>query len=820
MSNWRQLHESAAASREDLGELRRRVDLVSVCLELGVDLEERGDDRWEGRCPFHDDTRPSFAVWWDSEDACQRCGCWSCDFGTGDVYDLVQRAHGVTLGDAVAWVRERADAEPLRPPDRGESPPPEDLGALTLGGMQRAAGGEQDRLQAFLVARGVRAPASWLTERFWVGVDELGRITIPHGTADGQVHALKRRAAPDWTPIAVRGSRLEHLYGAHLLTDDHERVVVVEGESDTWSTAWLLRDDPTTCVLGLPHGAGPGKPPRAEWVAQLVERDVTLLFDADQAGRASLRAWVEALPRVRVAQLAEGHDATSADPAAVRHALEHAIYHGDDWPPALERVPGGLVRVAKDPTPVGNFWLELERVVEVDGEEIVFEVRLPDRRRVLLSTHDLGSETRTRGWANRHGYVWYGTAKDTQELMRVLTMDSVFVPRVPGTRVAGWHDGTFVLPEPVGCVGQAAWAYVPPTADVRLAEKVHLDEGPWDTDVPALLRQLHRPDVVTPIIGWIAAAPLRALCGKFPILAVVGGAGTGKTTLVGTLLRAFGFDVASMLTATTPHAVHSLAASTNAVPVWFDEFRAGARHDARLVLEQVIRDAWDGGASLKGGLRDNRQELVTLRASAPIVVSGEDAFSETSHLERMVLVNMPGEGREPRVLQRLNDHGQVGGLGRAYLGWLVDAHAAGTLPRAPALLDRMEQARAVTTWGWELLRAFTRERCGYDLGEQDLSRVTRAHTEATETPAIVEVVSHFYGINCSRGFPLVWRDDADLCVRVMDVVRAAQRETDLALPGGSRAIKNWLLDRYGGSEERNAWGRFVRLRGAAVDVLD
>ena len=818
MTDWRQLHERAADQSEDLGQLRRRVDLVSVCLQLGVELEEKADDRWEGRCPFHDDARPSFAVWWDSDDGCQRCGCWSCDFGTGDVFDLVQRANDVPLRDAVAWAREHADDEPLRPPESAAAAPAEDLGALAQAAIARATGSDEERLQAFLVARGVRAPASWIRDRFWVGIDELGRVVIPHGTPDGQVHAVKRRAAPAWVPIAVRGSRLEHLYGAHLL-GGQPRVVVVEGESDTWSVAWLLRDDPDVCVLGLPHGAGPGKPPRSEWVAQLVDRDVTLLFDADQAGRAGLRAWVEALPRVRVAQLAEGQDATSAGPAAVDHALAHTIYHGDDWPPALEHVPGGLVTKAEKPKVVANFWLELERLVEIDGEELVFEVRLPDRRHVLLSSYELGSEQRLRGWVNRHGYVWYGNARDAQELMRMLTLDAAFVPRVPGTRVAGWYDGTFVLPDAAGGpIGPRAWAYVPPVADVNLPEKLALEEGAWDHDVPALLRRLHQPDVVTPILGWVAAAPLRALCHQFPVLAVVGGAGTGKTTLVGVLLRAFGFKVSSMLTATTPHAVHSLAASTNAIPVWFDEFRAGARADARLVLEQVIRDAWDGGASLKGGLRDNRQELVSLRASAPLVVSGEDAFSETSHLERMVLVNMPADGREPGALARLGDEQQVQGLGRAYLEWLVDQHQAGTLPRPPHVLDRMQQARAVVLWGWELFHDFTLETCGYSLGALDLRRVERAHTEAIETPQIIEILSHFLGVNCSRGFPLVWTDGPDACVRVTDVVRAAQRETDLPLPGGSRAVRNWLVDRYLGSEERNAWGRYTRLRGAAADV--
>ena len=812
--DWAALQASASAN-EDLEELKKEVDLVGVCTELGVTFTEQNEERWTGHCPVHVDENPSFAVWWDFDRGYQKCGCWSCSFGTGDVFDLVQAVHGCTLSQAIRWVSEyRARQQgTVAPPESRQNEPTEDLYQITQAALGQARAGHLDGLRTLLVEKKITAPADWLVNEFSVGVDDRSRVVIPHMSREGQVSAVKRRSYPDWTPMAVRGSKLQELYGIHRLKD-HKKIVVCEGESDTWTTAYTLRNEEYD-VVGLPHGAGPGKAPKQNWLEVFKDKEVILLFDADRAGREGLREWLGALGKARVAQLEEGKDATSAGSQRLRHAINTARYFGDDMPPGLTWQDVALIR---GDTPVANFFLRLERSIILDGEEIVFEVRLPDDRVVQLSSRDLGSDSRIVAWANAYGYVWYGNRRDAQELMRILTMESVFVPRVSGTRVAGWHDGTFVFPQPVGAIGDSSWAYVPPVADINIATKVHLRADDWDRSIPSVLRSMHAPEVITPILGWVAAAPLRSWCAKFPILGVVGGAGTGKTTLLGVVLRSFGFDLSTMLTATTPHAVHSLAAATNSVPVWFDEYRGGARVDAKLTLEQVIRDAWDGGVSMKGGLQDNRQALTYLPAYAPIVVSGEDAFSETSHLERMILLPMPSRGRNAAALERLINTNTVG-FGRSYFEWLAHSYAEERLPEPPVVFDRMSQGRAIVEWGWDLLSTFTREVCGYDLGETDLSLVRKSHEESTKVPIIVDMLSEFYLRADNRGFLIVWKEDEDICVRITDFVRYINRETDATLPGGSRAVKNWLTDRWPSSEERNTWGRFTRLKGAAAEVL-
>ncbi len=72
---------------------------------------------------------------------------------------------------------------------------------------------------------------------------------------------------------------------------------------------WVVGD--TVSVLGLPTGAN--SPIRPEWLTQLRDRHVSIVFDADTAGWKATDRWVKALVGIaggpiRIVQLAEGTD--------------------------------------------------------------------------------------------------------------------------------------------------------------------------------------------------------------------------------------------------------------------------------------------------------------------------------------------------------------------------------------------------------------------------------------------------------------------------------------------------------------------------------
>jgi len=314
------INYAALAMENDPSSVKTTINLPAVILAYGVDLEPAGDGRLVGICPFHDEMRPSFAVWqW--EDGTWACGCWSCSFHVGDVFDFLQRWHNVgfrraveiasRLGYSLELVDVPANARRARPD-------PELIRVL-----DSVSQDHEDLVERLLLDRGIAIPARWLTQKFRVGANAR-EVLIPHFDRTGvDLVAIKHRAPGDgWVSRSVQGSRLSQLYGVWRVRTPWSQIVLCEGESDTWSVSWWLREGPVD-VLGLPSGAT--ATPRANWIDDLRGRRVTLFFDADRAGREGTEKWLKALgPGTLVAHLPDGSDATSAGPEVVRRALTEA----------------------------------------------------------------------------------------------------------------------------------------------------------------------------------------------------------------------------------------------------------------------------------------------------------------------------------------------------------------------------------------------------------------------------------------------------------------------------------------------------------------
>lgn len=82
--------------------LKRQTDLVAVVRAHGIELRRRGRSYF-GRCPFHTEQVPSFAV---SRDA-GLYHCFGCGAG-GDVIRFVERLEQVSFREAVRRLAERA----------------------------------------------------------------------------------------------------------------------------------------------------------------------------------------------------------------------------------------------------------------------------------------------------------------------------------------------------------------------------------------------------------------------------------------------------------------------------------------------------------------------------------------------------------------------------------------------------------------------------------------------------------------------------------------------------------------------------------------
>ena len=797
--------------------LKDKVSLSAVVSLHGVELKVEGD-RLVGLCPFHEDTsRPSFAVWRSEEDN-ELCGCWSCDFQPGDVFDFLQRKLDISFGKAMGQVAEYArnglPPAPIIPERDADAPLPDLAGPIRDARLRPLA-----QLHSLFEDRGIDVPADWVGGEFRVGVTEDGKILIPHYDENDELRGGKWRTI-DRKPVAYPGTRLDALYGAWR-GRGRKHVVLCEGESDTWVMAWLLRGEDVD-VFGLPSGVAAR--PREQWIEMLRNKHVTILFDADDAGRRGCAKWLGKLfgisDDIRVASLPAGDDAVSAGANAALRAVREAWPYVDPNSLPIDKVGDRYARVNPQTgatTILSDFTFQVERLITAD-EGVVFEVRMPTRNDVqVLTAAELSNSRKMQEWCAQRLAAWKGGSRDVADLLETLKAESLLVPRVVGTDVIGLHDGSFVTPK--YNIGSSAYGFVPGTANVGLEEVLRLEhDAPWDRRLPATLTQLHKPEVITPLLGWIAAAPLRSLCEQFPILGCTGGAGFGKTTLIQTVLSAFGFwESAPMtLSATTAHGVQSYVQSTNSFPIWFDEYRHGARIEAKLALDQILRDAWDGSAAVKGGYGDNKVAIRKLYARAPVLVTGEDAFSETSHAERMVLIPMPMDGKNPEALDAYRSMKHEG-FGRAYLQWLVEEIRRGTLTAPPKRHTRMELARATAEWGYSLLREFVQQTCAYDLMPFDESRILHHHTAMNATPVMIELLLNALNQSWSDGFPLVWVEGQDILVRHVHLVKWAD-VMGVTLPGNAMAVKTWYEERFDCHTVRSNGQRILRLVGAVNEI--
>lgn len=811
--NWNEILDGTDPQR-----LKDQLSLAAVVQAHGVALRPAGE-RLVGLCPFHDDHDASFAVW-RTEDGDELCGCWSCDFRPGDLFSFLQRAKDVRFGDALQLAANyQRDGLPEAPPIPDSEPDP-DAPQRIRSTVESTEGQGIDLLAELMFDKGHPATPEWVAEEFRVGTTgRSGEVVIPHYARSGALEAAKWRNL-ERKPIAYGGSQLNAMYGEWRDLGRTD-VVVCEGESDTWAVAWMLRDAPVD-VLGVPSGVT--SKPRPQWIDPLKGRTVTILFDADPAGRRGVSAWVNALSgvadEIRVAMLPEGEDAVSAGQDETIQALRSA------WP-ATTPPAGGLQRRAvyakdrQDGTPVdySDFVLDVQQVVETE-DDTIFEVTNPHRADGpwQLHTSTVIDPNKLSRWVSGTFLgVWKGGRRENAELLGLLKSDAVDKPRYKGTEVVGLHGHSFVLPDRV--IGPAGWAFVEPTRDTGFGRHVTLNESEWDPRVLSALSQMHAPDVITPLLGWVAAAPLRSLCRQFPIMALVGGAGWGKTVTAQTVLSAFGFWGSSptTLTSSTPFAIGALSTATNAFPLWVDEYRLGARKETKEFLDQLIRDAWDGSSSFKGNVKPGGGlELVSYTASAPLLITGEDGFTEKSHAERMVILPMPMEGRDPMALSTVLKLTSPG-LGHAYLSWLVARMRSDQFAMPPVLNDRHRQAIAVVRWGWDMLYQFAGE-VGVDIGTLDLSRAEREYEEMSNDNPYVMSLREALNHSDNAGNPIVWVEGDDICFRPLALVSWAN-SNGITLPGRTRAMNAWLRERWRMSDNSSRTVvRSARLHGAAPDV--
>jgi DNA primase catalytic core len=365
-------------TKEAIEKVRRGSDLVKVVESRGVKLTRKGKN-WVGLCPFHEDHTPSLVVnpdrqLWNCFGACKAIGAKT----GGDVFTFVAQADRVSFLEALKRLgyeepapavsknraarrrpSSRAEASPAeeppaREPIRPAASNPRELLARVAGYYHRVL---RDSAvgQEYLAGRGLTDAG--MLEAFEVGyadgsllrtLDEKGDVA----TALKQIGVLTGRgrelmAGCVVLPLTLPDAGVVGLYGRHVKQDQHlylpgprrglinwqamkasPEIIFTESAIDALSLYQLgIRN------VSAVYGTQGFTPDHEELLARFRVQRVTLLLDADEAGRQAARVVGERIERLgieaSIARLAGAKDPnellTKLGAEAAGAALREAI---------------------------------------------------------------------------------------------------------------------------------------------------------------------------------------------------------------------------------------------------------------------------------------------------------------------------------------------------------------------------------------------------------------------------------------------------------------------------------------------------------------
>lgn len=169
----------------DLAAIRASHPLPSI---VGASLKlVRAGNEWKACCPFHADRSPSFTIYEDGK----RFYCFGCGAG-GDVLDYLQRAHDVSLREAVAMLG--GGNLPMVVAPQLPTKPERDTTAEAIA-IWRAAGSiSSTPAEAYLCQRGLdlRLPDSLRFARLRYGSKTLPCLVALIANAENKIGGIQR----------------------------------------------------------------------------------------------------------------------------------------------------------------------------------------------------------------------------------------------------------------------------------------------------------------------------------------------------------------------------------------------------------------------------------------------------------------------------------------------------------------------------------------------------------------------------------------------------------------------------------------------------
>ena len=321
-----------------------------------------------------------------------------------------------------------------------------------------------------------------------------------------------------------------------------------------------------------------------------------------------------------------------------------------------------------------------------------------------------------------------------------------------GVNHMGYHDGVWVTPN--GTMDSGGWIDDPETVllnkDIEAQRKWNLDPDEdgdeYDEDEVAgileLLPKTRDPERFLSLLGWFYSTPIRPLImdweGEFNYCCVTGRSGAGKSTTISMMWEMFGMEGEPLSITDTDFVRLVSMASSNAVPMFFDEHKPSdiPQNDLRDFYTK-LRKTTRGGVGQRGN-EDLETEGYNLQS--PILVAGEESVRGSAEERRGIFTDLSKRTTDVGSNTHINHLRLAGGTANhdsqrwsfdgydlsqhalAYIQWVLSQdteefrelwdesgqYAADLVARAEAghIGDLMVQGLQTVKFGCELYRRF------------------------------------------------------------------------------------------------------------------
>jgi hypothetical protein len=281
---------------------------------------------------------------------------------------------------------------------------------------------------------------------------------------------------------------------------------------------------------------------------------------------------------------------------------------------------------------------------------------------LIIENSDWNSKAKLLNAIGHQDCSFFGSDPDIQTLCHHI--NSQVSIRKKGTNIIGLVDDTWVIENTnITASGLSPSHSIVPYergSDAlyhRLAyEQLNADE--YTTLVRGLysdIGTINNETTIMPMLGWMFAAPVKPMLmeyqGSFPLLFLHGSQGSGKTSTASLFMRLMGYkEHQPHMCDMRPFPLLKLLSSTNAIPVFLDEFKvADMREETVDSLLRFMRKSYDGELESKGHADQSVENYALL---APLVVMGEWNISQPAIKERIVFPRFTNAAKTTPSMQK------------------------------------------------------------------------------------------------------------------------------------------------------------------------